>query len=227
MQRLLAIMLAAIIVAIPIAFLLTIVLTGSINQSITNVFLVLVVWTLTTLSLGVLNRLGQDFIQRFADTIVDWAEQLLASHKKTYLEYLSARHKFFETKGLTVQGDYNLELDRVYVELVLGQPETSSPDQPTSIWQHMSAQLEQSKRCRLVILGLPGSGKTTLLRHMVLSLSNSQGDSPKPVPPYDVPVFITLRDLAANLQNGHDYSLATAIKDTLAGRAKRDSINLV
>lgn len=103
--------------------------------------------------------------------LADVIENILSlpGNRKDYLTRTVQRDRFFDVKGLTAQGDYYLELDRVYVELDLTEKESETESLERSVWDFLFPHTESGKR--LVLIGSPGSGKTTLLKHLSLILS--------------------------------------------------------
>lgn len=149
-------------------------------------------------------------------------------YRDRYLETLRYQHRTFDVKGLTTQGIFTLELERVFVDLGLGEmgqrpltdpiPQTTQmkPRERHSIWEFLGA--ESLQYHNLVILGAPGSGKTTLLKHLTLSMAAP--DSVK-VPEQVVqkaPILLFLRDYAAIIHDNPDFSLLTAVTQELARR---------
>ncbi len=125
-------------------------------------------------------------------------------------------------KGLSTQGTYNLDLEKVFVELSVSPqaiheipvdplhkiPEELSQGSHT-IWQFLQADNLASPN--LAVIGAPGCGKTTLLKHMTLVLARQQKN--KPVD--KLPVLLFLRDLTGAIQNDPDLFLENAIQSTL------------
>lgn len=119
--------------------------------------------------------------------------------RQPYLEYLTYRHRSFDVKGLSRQGPFTLELERVFVELSIS-PEANPSSTPIyspksgfgekqGIWEW----LKFDRIDNMVILGPPGSGKTTLLKYMTLALAH-QDENKNPDVPDNLPVLLFLRD---------------------------------
>lgn len=170
------------------------------------------------------------------DTLLEWfqPERRL---RREYNAYLLLRHRDFDVKGLTTQGIYTLELERVFVDLAIGfesrrhaKPAASAfqvEREPLSnplrsvtdnkkgrydLWAFLTAKKLQGRN--FVILGPPGSGKTTLLKHATLVLAahksgrnGSQLDK--------LPLLLFLRDHAAAIARDPDLTLEEAIQSKL------------
>lgn len=124
---------------------------------------------------------------------VNWLENKLPEHvsnlgrsikfKKDYKQAVYYEHRFFNVKGLRTQGNFTLELDKVFVELrisptinyqtgqlnLLGikELEGSKP-----VWDFLNVAQQQQPQFApaFAIIGAPGSGKTTLMQYIALSL---------------------------------------------------------
>ena len=149
-------------------------------------------------------------------------------YRKKYRETLQYQHRTFDVKGLTTQGVFTLELERVFVDLGLGQmglrPSTDPIPRATaarqrerrSIWEYLTAAATQNHN--LVVLGAPGSGKTTLLKHLTLTLTTPEK---LPAPAQHLPktpILLWLRYYAARIEAEPNFSLLTAVREELARR---------
>ncbi|MBN1139871.1 MAG: NACHT domain-containing protein [Anaerolineae bacterium] len=146
---------------------------------------------------------------------------------RRYRQHLINRHRFFDVKGLSTQGIYTLELERVFVELTIAprsvheattDPIQSLPENARrgqSIWSYLN--LEALTHQNLVIIGPPGCGKTTLLKHMALTLTAGRAHRRKWKAPNRLPILLFLRDHAQTIQSDPSVSLAELVCDALAG----------
>lgn len=148
------------------------------------------------------------------------------NYRKQYLDYLSYRHRNFDVKGLTTQGTFTLELEQVFVDLILG-PQTgfdasADPIRPMpktldngrhELWQYLTAKQLQDRP--LVILGPPGSGKTTLLKRLTLMLAAGKAAPEQVRQLKKLPILLFLRDHAAAIDRNPHYSLIEAAKSRL------------
>ena len=168
-------------------------------------------------------RPSEDFlIGRAADAIKFRLDCLVSGHPRRYLEHLVHRHRDFDVKGLSTQGQFALELARVFVELRVEPTDLGKASRDllwrhaalaggaNDIWSFLSA---RQRFDRLVILGPPGSGKTTLLKHVALVLAH-RGRAPKRHrTTHHLPILITLRDVARSLTDSGPR-LAEAARDS-------------
>ena len=92
------------------------------------------------------------------------------------------RCRDFDIKGLSTQGPYTLELEKVFVELSI--IPRSTPEECKNPIAHLPKSFIQKSHVvwdflrlknlswhNFVIIGPPGSGKTTMLKHMVITLA--------------------------------------------------------
>ena len=162
---------------------------------------------------------------RLADLIDTQAGRRLSGYGPRYSEHLVFRHRNFDVKGLSTQGPYNLDLERVFVSLsIVPQPpqdvspnpvRPAPPSLPTdrrTIWNHLNTGGENGQN--LVIIGAPGSGKTTLLKHMALMLAGRTKQRQTEVP-RKLPILLFLRDHAEKIKENADFLLAQAVKDSI------------
>ncbi len=175
----------------------------------------------------VFDILFEKWIGRIAARIDNWVVSAFSGSEKRYLEYLTNSYRDFDTRGLTVQGDFNLELDKVYVELKLEEQIASEAKASGTIWEFLNS--TNKEPIRLVILGSPGSGRTTLLRYVTRVLSNrrkyaSNADlfdqSNLPTFPVRLPMLLTLRRHAQAICDNPNFPLSDAISSTLTGMDK-------
>jgi predicted NACHT family NTPase len=124
---------------------------------------------------------------------VDWLENKLPERvsnlrrsinfKKAYEKAVYYEHRFFNVKGLRTQGNFTLELDKVFVELKISPTinyqqgrlnllDIKELEGSRSIWDFLSIAKQQQPEFApaFAIIGAPGSGKTTLLQYIALSL---------------------------------------------------------
>jgi len=162
---------------------------------------------------------------------VDWGKANTdgKSHfsSRRYRQHLIHRHRFFDVKGLSTQGIYTLELERVFVDLTIApravHQVTTDPIQllpeearrGQSIWSYLS--LESLTNQNMVIIGPPGCGKTTLLKHMTLTLVAGRKQRRKWNAPNKLPILLFLRDHAQAIQENPNLSLPEAVCGALAG----------
>jgi len=163
-----------------------------------------------------------------------WTEQLAAQlnriirfsgYHQRYLQHLVYQHRFFDVKGLTTQGPYNLKLEQVFVDLSLApRPYYAASANPIetmpkhlrtgrhAIWDYLTVKPMGNRH--LAIIGAPGSGKTTLLKHITLNLAGS-GDKRQRGGLDKLPILLFLRNVAPAIKENPGLSLVQALRDRL------------
>jgi len=182
---------------------------------------------------GFISKVGQKLEGRLVDRFADWIDITLQSmfshYKSKYLEYMVYQHRVFDVKGLSTQGPYNLELERVYVQLgvdptpaheVSSNPIHKLPERlrsgSHSIWEYITN--KNTRRNHYAILGAPGSGKTTLLKHMALTLASPRRQRKKISAPHLLPILLFIRDHVNSISENPKLSLVQLIRDQFANR---------
>jgi hypothetical protein len=178
---------------------------------------------------NVWQRLGGIWADRLAGWIDLTLQSIFSDYRKKYLEYIVYQHRVFDVKGLSTQGPFNLELEKVYVELgvdptsahiVNSNPITMLPEVLRSgshtIWEYVADKNVQSNN--YAILGAPGSGKTTLLKHMALALASPKHKKQNAGAPNLLPILLFLRDHQKPIAENPKILLAQLIRDQFADR---------
>ena len=144
------------------------------------------------------------------------------AYKRAYYDHLYFQHRSFDVKGLTTQGVYTLELEKVFVDLTIAPQQNkralTDPMRPMptklqngrhDFWDYLTA--DNEKGHKLVVLGPPGSGKTTLLKHAALNLAsdNSENELRK------IPLLLFLRDHANQIEKNPKYTILNALAERL------------
>lgn len=176
---------------------------------------------------GFVTQVWQKLQSRWVDRVADKVDSFVMGggrgYQRRYLEHMVFRHRNFDVKGLTTQGVYTLELQKVFVELRIAPrpsheitndliakvPKELRSQRP--IWSYLNA----PELKNLAVIGAPGSGKTTLLKHVTLTLASSRRVQRAVNAPSKTPVLLFLRDHAQPILNNKDYSLEAAIRDNL------------
>jgi hypothetical protein len=195
-----------------------------------------ILWALVTVGEAVRrmgetrNDVGQGDRDRKKQGQTDFSLQsMFSGYRKRYLEYMVYQHRVFDVKGLSTQGPYNLELERVYVQLgVDPTPAFQASSNPIhmlpenlqsgshSIWEYITDKNIQKNN--YAILGAPGCGKTTLLKHMALTLASPRRQRQKIGAPDLLPILLFIRDHATSIKENPNMSLVQLIRDQFADR---------
>jgi hypothetical protein len=172
-------------------------------------------------------RLGTRWADAAADLIDTRVQGFFPKHRyqKRYFQHLIYQHRWFDIKGLTTQGPYDLELEQVFVELrVAAQaPHQLSPNpipipeafRDKSFTIEAYSQSQAGVAQNLAIVGPPGSGKTTLLKNIALTLAKKRKRRLFAHVPWQIPVVLFLRDHAPAIKDNANYAFAQAIHDGL------------
>src|SRR6266542_1584026 len=148
-----------------------------------------IVYEIIVIVLSFLSKVGKKVEGRWVDRFANWIDLTLqgvfSGYRRRYLEYLVYQHRVFDVKGLSTQGPFNLELEKVYVQLIVdptaphatsSNPVSTLPDElrsgSHSIWEYITD--KNAQKNNYAVLGAPGCGKTTLLKHMALALSSAK-----------------------------------------------------
>ena len=194
---------------------------------------VTIAYEIVVVIVGFLAKVWQKVEGKLVDRLANWIDQtfqsLFSGYRKRYLEFLVYQNRAFDVKGLTTQGPYNLELERVYVQLGVdptslpganSNPVLSLPEHLRSgshiIWQYVKDKSVQGNN--YAILGAPGSGKTTLLKHMALTLAAPKPQRQKIGAPDLLPILLFLRDHAQAIKANPSTLLAQLIRDQFQSR---------
>lgn len=172
----------------------------------------------------VIGELWKRLKDRWLDDIAGWINdrvlEVVSRYRSKYLEHVRYECRDFDVKGLSTQGTYTLELQRVFVELSVDATpvhETSQNPIPKlplhlqegrhDIWEYLAVGRN------LALIGAPGSGKTTLLRHIALVLASGAG-RPQSASVHRLPVLLFLRNHAKEIAAGADLTLANIIESS-------------
>jgi hypothetical protein len=178
-------------------------------------------------------KVWQGLETEWANRLSKWIDHALqtklSDYRSKYLEYMVYQHRVFDVKGLSTQGPYNLELEKVYVELAVDPtPIHVARSNPIhmlppllqsgshSIWEYISN--KNTQKNNYAIIGAPGSGKTTLLKHMALTLAAPKSRRQESGAPDLLPILLFIRDHANSIKENPKMSLSQLIRDQFADR---------
>lgn len=179
-------------------------------------------------------KIGSNLLPRF-DKLLDWvfnnAENCLlhlwwtltANFEGKYYEGLIDYCRDYRTKGLKTQGDFVLDMEKVFVPLKVA-PE--SLNQISSgilvprtaadrwdIWDFLATVRKDSTYGRLAIIGPPGSGKTTLLEYLTLTYARNKQHKHHRKAARLIPVLIYLRDVRDRITGDQPPTLSALINE--------------
>ena len=173
----------------------------------------------STLAAGIWKRLEKPWLDAAANWVDFHVQSFVSRFRKKYLEHLHYQCRDFDVKGLSTQGKYALELERVFVELRV------DPTPPHQVKAGAIAPLPAKLQAgshdiwdflatgrNLAIIGPPGCGKTTLLKHLALAPTLRGKHRGAKKAPARLPFLLYLRRHAAAIQNSKKYSLEDAIE---------------
>lgn len=174
-------------------------------------------------------KLEGKWVDRFADWIDLTLQDVFSRYKSKYFEYIVYQHRVFDMKGLSTQGPYNLELEKIYVQLgVDPTPAHEASSSPVhmlpeglrsgnhSIWEYILN--ENAQKNNYAVLGPPGCGKTTLLKHMALTLAYPKRQRQKMGVPDLLPILLFIRDHVNSIKRTRNLSLPQLIHNQFADR---------
>ena len=195
--------------------------------------LLFIVYELVIIVGGISIKVWQKLEGKWVERMAGQADQLLQSffsrYEKKYLEYVIYQHRVFDVKGLTTQGPYNLDLEKIYVQLSVDptalpvkkdsiNPLSSLPENlrlgSHSIWSYIKRDTH-TKNLHYVILGTPGSGKTTLVKYIALTFAVTKRPSRKSNP---IPILLFLREHISDIINNPNAPLAKLIQEQFRRR---------
>src|SRR5437879_4238544 len=159
---------------------------------------------------------------RWLDVAAQWVDyrvqELVSGYRRKYVEHVSYECRDFDVKGLSTQGTYTLELQRVFVELSVDpRPLHQTSQDPIAklperlrqgrhdIWEYLAVGRN------LALLGPPGSGKTTLLRHIALVLALRRTHPNAKGAPQRLPILLFLRSHARDIAAHRELPLAEGV----------------
>ncbi len=83
---------------------------------------------------GIGSKLEGRWIDRAGEVIDGYLQGILSGYDRRYLQHLTYRCRDFDVKGLSTQGAFTLELERIFVELNLApQPPHRASTDPTNV----------------------------------------------------------------------------------------------
>lgn len=194
-------------------------------ESIKTGILILAIFVVVAFIYRVFQKIGERWAGSTAEGIDNWLRTVFSGFQGKYLRYITYRHRDFDVKGLSTQGVFTLELERIFVELnvspqafhrvstnIIAAPSSELLKGSHALWDYLAVKGYSPKK--LVIIGAPGSGKTTLLKNVALVLANKNRKSRKKSR-NKVPVLLFLREHAETINVSPDISLSELIHNSV------------
>jgi len=174
-------------------------------QSLKTTGLILAIIFILWFAFKVAEKIVQRWIGRTAENMDTWLQSVFSRFPKKYNQHLIFRHRDFDVKGLSTQGVFTLELERIFVELTVSPQAyhrvsanilSTTPDELPKgshvVWDYLKSRGQSGTR--LVILGAPGSGKTTLLKNIALVLASGRKPKQNNRMGNKLPILLFLRE---------------------------------
>jgi len=140
---------------------------------------------------------------------------LFSSYRKPYLQYIIFKYRYFETRGLSAQPEFNLELSQLFVDLDLKRrAKENTVEGDRGIWYWLAHE-NSNGTPKLVLLGAPGSGKTTLMKQVALVLANGTNANVSKKVLRKIPILVFLRDLEKFTASDPNVSLGSVVSGTI------------
>src|SRR6266566_434716 len=171
---------------------------------------------------GVWQQLKDSWVKQIAAAIDNAVQNAVSRYYHHYRAYFCYEHRDLDLPGMSIQGEYTLDLEDVLVELRIDpKPAHKASSDPLrlpeklrtesqTIWDYLRAKPLRDKH--LAILGVPGSGKTTLLRHLGLTLLRYRRMRRPKGLTRKLPVLLFLRDHSMAIKDNPDYAFEDAIR---------------
>jgi len=195
------------IVGAAIAFIISWVQTDNLSNSFFS--------TLTLIASGVFAHIIIGLAEKVAAPLNDVITNLFSSYRKPYLQHIIFKYRYFETRGLSAQPEFNLELSQLFVDLELKKRSKENIiDGDKGIWYWLEHE-HSNQAPKLILLGAPGSGKTTLMKQVALVLANNKNISVSKKHLKKIPILILLRELEKPITNNPNISLGEAVIGTI------------
>jgi hypothetical protein len=177
--------------------------------------IVVFVWSFVA---DVWKKVRSDLIDYFAIRLKFAAQVRFSRFERRYRRQVYNHCRYLDLKGLTIQGIYPLEMERVFIQLSV------TPDRPhrdaqgpvpaqaraETIAERRDVREYLERPGHFAIIGAPGSGKTTLLRHVAINLASTRFKKVKQT----LPVLLYLGSHAKAIVENKDVSLEEVILES-------------
>ncbi len=181
-------------------------------------------------------ELEKDSVKATADWLLNAIRIGLSGFRRRYNQRIYYDHRFFNVRGLRTQGNFTLELERVFVELRIAPAAGSISGRSNlladtelqgskPIWDFLRVvrRKELETAPAFAVIGAPGCGKTTLLQHLALSFAQNRQRKLK-LPAY-VPVLLFLREHIKIIAGKEPPHLAELVQAHFADAKRYPDLN--
>jgi hypothetical protein len=214
--------------AIGIPVISLVALFDKVNQNPRLALIVALIYELLLIVIGFISKVWQILENRWAEPAADWVDTrgkwFIGAYRKHYLQYLLYKSRDFDVKGLSTQGKFTLEVERVFVELSVSPQAVHQasanliPQIPEElreghhpIWEYLI--MNRMSNHNLAIIGPPGSGKTTLLKHLALNMIAGKKRNHHVTIPWKIPILLFLRKHAKAIGENPNLTLAQLVRE--------------
>jgi len=176
-------------------------------------------------------ELEKDAVKATADWLLNAIRIALSDFRRRYNRQVYYDHRFFNVRGLRTQGNFTLELERVFVELRIAPAAGSISGRinlladaelqgSKPIWDFLRVvrRKESETAPAFAVIGAPGCGKTTLLQHLALAFAQNRQRKLK-LPAY-VPVLLFLREHIKTIAGKEPPHLAELVQTHFANHKR-------
>ncbi|MEI2771227.1 MAG: NACHT domain-containing protein [Candidatus Competibacter sp.] len=173
----------------------------------------------------------KDAVNATADWLLNAIRIGLSDFRRRYNQQVYYDHRFFNVRGLRTQGNFTLELERVFVELRIAPAAGSISGRinlladvelqgSKPIWDFLRVvrRKEPETAPAFAVIGAPGCGKTTLLQHLALAFAQNRQRKLK-LPAY-VPVLLFLREHIKTIAGKEPPHLAELVQTHFANHKR-------
>jgi len=176
-------------------------------------------------------KLEKDAVNATAAWLLNAVRIGLSGFHRRYNRQVYYDHRFFNVRGLRTQGNFTLELERVFVELRIAPAAGSISGRinlladvelqgSKPIWDFLRVvrRKEPETAPAFAVIGAPGCGKTTLLQHLALAFAQNRQRKLK-LPAY-VPVLLFLREHIKTIAGKEPPYLAELVQTHFANNKR-------
>ena len=175
------------------------------------------------------------------ESLNSWGLRAISRDRTRYYEHLLAKHRYLDMKGLRFRSSYSMKLSEGFVEVYLVRKpphkvstnpmqtfsKQSEGEQERLIWEYLTTKSLHDQH--LAITGSSGRGKTTLLKHIIVNLVKPESKYRHYLSAllHKVPIFLSLKFIAENIEEHKEYTLIHALRSDLEQLPPRSPVSWV